>query len=93
MDWVKGLAEFLFGPFFILDNTRYEKNHLRGVCFYEENEVKSEDECLIAALNLDLEWGHAYYEDGDFPACYYAEDGRNKTFFNKSPNPAFICVI
>ena len=51
-------------------------------------EIKSEDECKNAALSLGLEWGNSYSKDGDFPACYYAQDARNKVFVNLSPNPS-----
>ena len=82
----KVLPVTTLNPFFILDEPRYEKTPLRVLCTYEENEIKSEDECIIASSNLDLPWGSAYSTDGHFPACYYDLE-RNKTFFNESPNP------
>jgi len=58
------------------------------ICGDEKYEIKSEGECRNAAVRLDLEWGNSYSQDGDFPACSYAQDGRNQVFLNLSPNPS-----
>ena len=50
-------------------------------------EITSENECKAAGENLGLVWAHSWNGPNDFPGCLYAEDGRNKVYFNTSPNP------
>ena len=42
---------------------------------------------MEAANKLGLEWGNSWDGTNDFPACLYAQDGRNLVYFNLSPNP------
>ena len=51
-------------------------------------EIKSENECKAAAEKLDLVWEVSYNGPNEFPACFHAEDGKNKVYFNTSPNPS-----
>jgi len=50
-------------------------------------EITSENECKAAAKELGLVWAGSWNGPNDFPGCLYAEDGRNKVYFNTSPNP------
>ena len=53
-------------------------------------EIGSEDACKRAAKKLGLEWANSWNGPNEFPACLHAEDGRigrNKVYFNTSPNP------
>lgn len=38
-------------------------------------------------MALKLVWKASYDGPNDFPACFHAEDVRNKVFFNTSPKP------
>ena len=79
--------KYLRQLFCILDD-RYEIKETGEICVDKKYEIKSEGECKDAAVRLDLEWGYSFSEDGDFPACLYAQDRRNQVFFNLSPNPS-----
>ena len=50
-------------------------------------EIKTESECKKAGKFLGLQWGGSWNGKNDFPACLYAEDGRNRVYFNLSPDP------
>ena len=41
----------------------------------------------MASAKLGLIWHRAWNGPDEFPGCLYAEDGRNKVYFNVSPNP------
>jgi len=70
----------------------------QGVKTYEElpsgklcssgKEIKTEGECRKAAEALHEDFDHAWNGNGDFPDCLIANDGRNKVYFNLSPNPS-----
>ena len=62
------------------------------MCDDQGNEIDTWSECQNAASSLGIQWGEAYVEDNDFPKCFYAQDGRNKVYFNGSPNPGRINV-
>ena len=66
----------------------YEKTKGGHFCSDQANEIQSEAECKIAAEKLDLQWDYSWTGQNDFPACLYAEGGRNKVYFNLSPNPS-----
>ena len=51
------------------------------------NEIESADECKAAAAKLGLTWTGAGSWNGDFPACFHAEDERNTVYFNTNQNP------
>ena len=80
--------EYLHPRVCVLDDMRYEMTGKGSICIDERYEIKSGDECKNAGFRLGVEWGNSYNQDGDFPACYYAQDGRNKVFLNQSPNPS-----
>ena len=66
----------------------YSKGLLGTLCGSQDlYEITSEGECKAAAAALGLEWKVAWNGPNDFPACFHAEDGRNKVFFNTSPSP------
>ena len=50
-------------------------------------EITSAAECKTAAQNLGLQWAAAWNGPNNFPGCLLAKDGRNKVYFNLSPNP------
>merc|ERR1711962_1986782 len=50
-------------------------------------EITSANECKAAAEELGLVWAGSWNGPNDFPGCLHAEDGRNKVYFNTSPNP------
>ena len=58
-----------------------------SLCRDETYEVTSENECKQEGESLGLQWGAAWNGANDFPACLYADDGRNLVYFNLSPNP------
>ena len=49
-------------------------------------EITSETECKEASELLGLQWDTSYDGPNEFPACFYADDGRNVVYFNLSPN-------
>ena len=51
------------------------------------DEITSENECKAAGEKRGLQWGNSWDGPGAFPGCYYADDGRNKVYFNISPRP------
>ena len=51
------------------------------------HDIESEEECKAAGAKLGLIWHRAWNGPDEFPGCLYAEDGRNKVYFNVSPNP------
>ena len=59
-----------------------------GQLCYGGSEIKSESDCKAAASNLGLVWGGGWVGPGDFPNCLFANDKRQKVYYNKSPNPA-----
>ena len=65
----------------------YKKTKVGHFCSDLANEIKSATECKQAAERLGLHWGASWTGPNDFPACLYADDGRNKAYFNLSPNP------
>ena len=65
----------------------FEKTSVGTLCSEEKYEITSEDECKQAGELLGLRWAHSWYGSNDFPACLYADDGRNMVYFNRSPNP------
>ena len=50
-------------------------------------EITSKNKCMQAASKLGLKWAESFNGPNDFPGCFYAEDGRNKVYYNLSPNP------
>ena len=65
----------------------YERTPVGILCSDQTFEISSQSECSQAGELLGLGWAHTWEGHGDFPACLYAEDGRNEVFFNLSPNP------
>ena len=65
----------------------YKKTSVGTLCADKAFEL-TEKECKTAATVLGLQWAVSYDGPNDFPACLYADDGRNKVFFNRSPNPS-----
>ena len=68
----------------------FEKTSVGTLCRAEEYEITSEGECKQAGELLGLQWAHSFNQSNDFPACLYADDGRNMVYFNLSPNPERI---
>ena len=62
-------------------------------CRDEKDEVVSESECKESGELLGLQWAYSWGGTNDFPACLYADDGRNSVYFNLSPNPSRTNVI
>ena len=58
-----------------------------NMCSDIENELGSEQECQRAAANLGLSFAYSWDGTGDFPSCFYTDDGRNGVYFNLSPIP------
>ena len=56
------------------------------------NEIKSEDECEIAAQKLELLFGGVIDVADDFPACALDLNGNDKVFININENPKRINV-
>ena len=77
----------LFTLFYGLGNSNYEITTKGSLCSDTTKEIKSEAKCKEAATSLNLQWGLAWEGDNDFPACMYAQDSRNKVYFNLSPRP------
>ena len=61
-------------------------------CSEEKYEITTETECKRASELLGLQWAAEYNEANQFPACFYADDGRNLVYFNLSPNQSRINV-
>ena len=57
------------------------------ICQSDTN-IISEQDCIAAAVLLDLSWGDSWDGPDDFPGCLFADDGRSLVYFNLSPNPA-----
>ena len=76
----------------ILGGISYEITRLGFLCSNVRHEIKSEAECKNAAAILGLKWAHVWNGPKDFPGCLYAQDWRNKVFFNLSPNPGRVNV-
>ena len=51
------------------------------------DEITSEKECKAAGEKRGMQWGNLWNGPGGFPGCIYADDGRNKVYFNISPRP------
>ena len=51
-------------------------------------DVTTEAECRQAAIDLSIQFASAWNGSGSHKYCIYADDGRNKIFFNSSPTPA-----
>ena len=51
------------------------------------DEIRTANECETAAQRLGLQWAQSWNGPNDFPGCFFAQDVRNKVFFNTSPNP------
>lgn len=66
----------------------HEKMPVGTLCNETKTEITSESECKEAGELLGLQWGHSWNGPNDFPACLYAEDDRNRVYFNLSPNPS-----
>ena len=66
---------------------KYNRTKIGSPCDQEQQEIESEEECKRAAATLDLQWGEAWNVPNGFPGCFYAQDWRNKTFFNRDPTP------
>ena len=58
-----------------------------SVCIDIKNEITSDAKCKEAATSLNLLWGGTFDGSKDFPRCMYAQDARNKVFFNVNINP------
>ena len=72
---------------FLIFKEVYEKTQVGFPCDKEQYEIKSEEECKRAGANLGFTFGAGYNGPNDFPACLYADDGRNLVYYNRSPNP------
>ena len=72
---------------FLIFKGGYEQTQLGSPCDGEQYEIKSEDECQRAGTNLGFPFFQGWNGPNDFPACFYADDGRNLVFYNRSPNP------
>merc|ERR550537_1375563 len=48
--------------------------------------IADEDRCRQAAINLGLPYGSAWHGPDDHPGCIFADDARQKVFFNTAPN-------
>ena len=70
----------------------FEKTRVGTLCRDEVHEITSEGQCKQAGELLGLQWSLSWNGPNDFPACLYAEDGRNMVYFNLSPNPERINV-
>ena len=51
------------------------------------DEITSENDCKAAGEKRGLQWGNSWNGPGGHPGCVYADDGRNKVYFNISPRP------
>ena len=60
------------------------ENHTLCTKYYSN--ITSEDECKKAAHKLDLKYGNNFTGPTDFPGCLFADDERQKVFFNLSPD-------
>ena len=65
----------------------YEKTSAGTLCSDVKYEITSESECKQAGELLGLQWKQSWDGPNDFPACLKALDGRDKVYFNLSPNP------
>ena len=65
----------------------YEKTEVGSPCDEKQYEIKSEEECKKAGKSLGLAFGQEWDGPNDFPACLYADDGRNLVYYNRSPKP------
>ena len=72
---------------YFLGDSNYKTAAKGSMCSELSDEINSETECKNAATKLGLKWGLAWNGPNDFPACLYAQDGRNLVYFNSSPNP------
>ena len=78
-----------FGFYYKIFSVDYEKIQPGTLCANEAmDEIRSEDECKEAAHRLGLQWAQSWSGANDFPACLSVKVGRNKVYFNTSPNPA-----
>ena len=79
------------GCFILQTDGLVQKIQLGTLCSAKGlKEIGSEDACKRAAKKLGLEWDNSWNGPNEFPACLHAEDGRigrNKVYFNTSPNP------
>jgi len=50
--------------------------------------ITSEENCKLAAASLGLTYGNGWTGPNDFPGCLFADDGRRKVYFNRSPTAA-----
>jgi len=66
--------------------TSYHKMENHTLCTKYYSNITSEDECKKAAHKLDLKYGKSFTGPTDFPGCLFADDGREKVFFNLSPD-------
>ena len=66
------------------------------------DEITSATQCKDAGEQLGLKWNGTWDGPNDFPGCIYAEDGRNKVYFNTNAKPrrtnlkktyAAICIV
>ena len=64
---------------------RYEKTPVGFLCSEKKYEIESEEKCKQAAEALELQWAASWNGPNDIPACLYADDGRNKVYYNLSP--------
>ena len=67
--------------------TTYIRTKPGHLCSAVANEIPSANECKKAGERLGLQWAQSWTGENDFPACLYADDGRNTVYFNLSPNP------
>ena len=51
------------------------------------NEIRTEEECQKEAKKLGIMWDSAWNGPNDFPSCLYAQDSRNRVYFNLSQIP------
>ena len=71
-----------------LGDSNYEITARGSVCSDITNEITSAAKCKKAAISLNLQWGLAYDDHKDFPRCLYAQDARNKVYYNRNHNPS-----
>ena len=53
-----------------------------------EAAITNAGDCSSAAGALGLQWAHSFEKAGDYPDCFFANDGCSSVYFNTSPNPS-----
>ena len=57
-------------------------------CAENEAAITNAGDCSSAAGALGLQWAHSFEKAGDYPDCFFANDGCSSVYFNTSPNPS-----